>query len=238
MYIPTLTHIDQGYRFESVLPPEVKFEDGQKETLVTEKLEDSKIIVEAGCKATLIAVLTEGTQPSTDPLLASKAADIQIEFGGRGAELVMLVFIVGREKDRFHFKTTSRHGVQGTKASYFVKGTMFEQSSADYHGNLIIEKGADETDVYLAHHTLLLGPAAKANTFPGLEIEADEVKAGHAATVGRVDEEVLFYLQARGFEKQEAEQLLVRGFFEDLLMKIANESLRDDLREKILARLP
>ena len=70
-----------------------------------------------------------------------------------------------------------------------------------------------------------------------MEIEADDVKAGHAATIGKVDNDMLFYLQSRGIDKKEAEQLLIAGFFEEQLRMIPDINLQDYLRETLLQRM-
>lgn len=165
-------------------------------------------------------------------------AKVTFELAGRGSEVLFLGFIVGNGQDKFVFETFSNHFVPNTKAHYYIKGAMFDHSQVDYKGNILITKPAQMTDTYLAHHTLLLSDYSRARTIPGLEIEADDVKAGHAATVGKVDEEFMFYLKSRGLDAAIAEKILIQGFFEDQLKMIPDEELQQLLRSEILSLLP
>jgi Fe-S cluster assembly protein SufD len=212
-----------------LLPAHIEFKTGKAELLMVEKFQNSDIIIGKDTHVTVVAFLTEGWE---------QLAKIKLHFEGQGAELLFLVFIIGKGKNSFIFETDSLHTVPNTKAKYLVKCAMFDQSFADYKGNLIIAKSAPETEVYLAHHTLLLSPEAHTKTIPALEIEADEVKAGHAATLGKVDEDLMFYLMSRGFSAKEAERMLVDAFFNDQLALIEDEDLREILLQNILKQLP
>ncbi len=162
----------------------------------------------------------------------------KFELRGGGAELTFLGFIIGKQSSSFSFETVSHHSVPETKAHYHIRAALFDEASIDYKGNLVIDKPAQLADTYLAHHTLLLSDKARARTTPSLEIEADDVKAGHAATIGKVDKELLYYLQTRGIPEQTAEQLLIGAFLEDQLQMIPDEKIRDELRERIISSLP
>lgn len=197
--------------------------------ILVEHLENTHILLEEGAKLTFIYCGFEGFQD---------LKKITFEFGGRESELHFLGFIIGTKDQTFPFETVSLHKVPQTKAHYNVRATMFDHSKVDYKGNIIIKKSAPLTDAYLAHHTLLLSDFARARTIPALEIEADDVKAGHAATIGKVDEEVMFYLQSRGLPKTEAELLQISGFFEQQLQQVPDEELACSLRELIKSHLP
>jgi Fe-S cluster assembly protein SufD len=98
-------------------------------------------------------------------------------------------------------------------------------------GKIIIAKKAFQTNSYLNNKTLVIGEGTKNVTRPILEIEADDVKASHGATTGRVRVDDVYYLTSRGLTKKEAEEIIVEGFFESLVAKIEDE----DVREKVLA---
>ncbi|HLG25357.1 MAG TPA: SufD family Fe-S cluster assembly protein, partial [Candidatus Gracilibacteria bacterium] len=138
----------------------------------------------------------------------------------------------------FNFETVSNHLKPRTKAHYYLRSAMFGVSSVDYKGTLIIEKPAQLADTYLAHHTLLLSENSRARSVPALEIEADDVKAGHAATIGKVDRELLFYLKSRGIPEDMATEMLIQGFFEGQLAMIPDEKTQEMAREGIMASLP
>lgn len=204
----------------SSLSEELTIPKETEQTLVVETIDNTIIRLEEGSKLTLIFVGTEGWEG---------LRKITFKFIGRESELKFLGFIIGDEKNAFSFETISQHLVPQTKAHYLVRGVMFDHSLVDYKGNIIIEKNAQLTDTYLAHHTLLMSDFARARSIPALEIEADDVKAGHAATIGKVDEEIMFYLKSRGLESKEAYQILIEGFLEEGL-KMVDEKVQTTLR--------
>lgn len=98
------------------------------------------------------------------------------------------------------------------KSRVQVKAVLMDQSQLDIEALLVINKGAYLTDTYLKIDCLVVGDHSKARAVPGLEILEDEVKAGHGATVGRIDPEQIHYLMTRGLEKQQAEKLVIEAF--------------------------
>jgi Fe-S cluster assembly protein SufD len=101
-----------------------------------------------------------------------------------------------------------------------------------------VEKEAQKTNAYQENRNLLLSPRSHADSIPGLEIEANDVRCTHGATIGQVDREQLFYLMARGLSRSEAERLIVRGFFADVLDRIDLEPVREALGAALEARIP
>src|SRR5260370_11720069 len=96
---------------------------------------------------------------------------------------------------------------------------------------------AQQTGSFLSDHTLLLSDKGRAESIPSLEIGANEVSASHGATTGKIDEEQLFYLMVRGIAREEAERIIVQGFFEPVLQRIPLENLRARLRPSIVRRM-
>ena len=98
--------------------------------------------------------------------------------------------------------------------------------------------GAQKTDGYQANRNLTLSPQARADSIPGLEILADDVRCTHGATVGKIDPDHLFYLQSRGIPRKVAERLIVEGFFDPIMQRIPFEGVRERfqtaIREKML----
>ena len=107
--------------------------------------------------------------------------------------------------------------------------------SADsvFRGLIRVDKDAQLTDAYQTNRNLILSEQAKARTLPNLEIEADDVRCSHGATVGQVDAAQLFYLMSRGLSRMQAERLLVFGFFDEVLRRIPVEGVRKRIRETI-----
>jgi len=166
-----------------------------------------------------------------------KTQRLTFEFKEENATLHFLAIMIGKNKEKFPMETVSIHKNRNTKAYYTLRSALFDEAEVDYLGNLKIEKNAHSTDCYLAHHTLMLSKDAKTNTVPCLEIETDDVKAGHAATIGNIDEDLAFYLESRGLDKKSAKTLLIRNFLESELKNIPDEEAQKSLVEKIDAAL-
>ncbi len=197
--------------------------------ILVDELKNCTVRMEDGTRLIFIYVGNQGWED---------LMKIKFELSGKDAELLFLGMIIGTAHEKFPFETISQHLVPRTKAHYFLRAAMFDHSFVDYKGNIIIEKKAQLADSYLAHNTLLLSEHARAKSVPALEIEADDVKAGHAATIGKVDEEVMFYLKSRGINEKEAELMLIEGFFEPELAMIEDQNLREKLRIHLEKLLP
>jgi Fe-S cluster assembly protein SufD len=100
-----------------------------------------------------------------------------------------------------------------------------------------VEKDAQKTDAYQKNNSLLLSEDARADSIPGLEIEANDVRCTHGATAGAVDEDMVFYLRSRGIKRDEAVRLIVEGFFANVYDRIALEPVRETLRQAVAAKL-
>jgi Fe-S cluster assembly protein SufD len=101
-----------------------------------------------------------------------------------------------------------------------------------------VAEGAQKTDAYQQNRNLVLSERAHADSIPGLEIKANDVRCTHGATIGRVDPDALFYLMARGLERPVAERLIVQGFFADVLERIDSPAVRESLTAAVNAKLP
>ncbi|MBU0668052.1 SufD family Fe-S cluster assembly protein [Patescibacteria group bacterium] len=200
---------------------------GERKTLLLDSLADTHFMVEEGARLQVIYIGAEGEK-----------ARATFELTGAGAELDFLGMIVGTGSAQFELSTVGRHMAPNTKARFLLQSALFDKSCVDFFGNLIVEPAAQLTDTDLRHRTLLLSDGARAKSVPSLEILADDVKAGHASTIGRVDDELLFYFQSRGVDAQVATQLIVMGFFESQLSMISDEQMRCDVRKKIVQSLP
>jgi Fe-S cluster assembly protein SufD len=106
------------------------------------------------------------------------------------------------------------------------KGALRDRARMIYQGLIRVHKNAQRSDAYQANRNLILSDKARADSIPSLEIEANDVRCTHGATVGQVDEEQLFYLMARGLNKHDAERLIISGFFEPVLERIPSPTLR------------
>jgi Fe-S cluster assembly protein SufD len=108
-----------------------------------------------------------------------------------------------------------------------------DKARSVYQGLIQVAVGAQKTDAYQANRNLLLSDQARADSIPGLEILANDVRCTHGATLGRIDAEHLYYLMARGLPPVEAQRLIVEAFFEPVIERIPLESVRERLRGEI-----
>lgn len=129
---------------------------------------------------------------------------------------------VGHNQDKLATTITIRHKKPNLKSLTIIKAVVFDKSVFDITGNLIIDKGAKFTDAYLKLDALIMSREAMARVIPSLEITENDVKGGHGATVGQVNQDQLFYLRSRGLNLKSAENLLVEGFLSDIMSKINN----------------
>lgn len=117
------------------------------------------------------------------------------------------------------------------------KGSRDTESHTAWVGDIIIRAGAEGTDTYETNRNLVLTEGARADAVPNLEIETGQIKAGHAATVGRFEDDHLFYLQARGIPEKEARRLIVHGFFSEAINFIPEPTIRESLEARIAGEL-
>ncbi|SRR5258708_2339931 len=133
-----------------------------------------------------------------------------------GARLIIVGIFFATGANSVIFNTKIAHRASHTKSLTAIRGVFLNNSSFNNDGLINIQKGAKNADGYFSSKILLFNDA-KGRSVPSLEIDENEVKAGHASTVGRPNEEQLFYLKSRGLSEKEAEKLIITGFFQPLL---------------------
>jgi Fe-S cluster assembly protein SufD len=152
--------------------------------------------------------------------------DLEMHLDGEGSEAKFSGCYFGNGTQHFDFHTFQNHNVGHSVSDLLFKGALRDRARMVYQGLIKVHKDAQRSDAYQANRNLLLSPKARADSIPSLEIEANDVRCTHGATVGQVDEEQLFYLRSRGLPRPEAEQLIIQGFFAPVLERIPAESLR------------
>lgn len=152
---------------------------------------------------------------------------------GEGSDVHMYSLAVGRKDQEFDQRTLQIHEAAHATSDLLYKNALREKSRTIFSGLIKVEKDAQQTDAYQTNRNLLLSNEAEANSLPGLEIEANDVKCSHGATTAQIDPAELFYLYSRGIDKPTAYELLVFGFFEEVLTKIEHEELRESIRERV-----
>jgi len=133
--------------------------------------------------------------------------------------------------------TQQNHMAANTSSDLLFKGALKQSSRSVWQGMIYVAPGAQKTDGYQANRNLVLSKKARADSIPGLEIMADDVRCTHGATVGKIDPEELFYLLSRGIAKADAEQLIVEGFFEPIMQRIPFQGVQDRLRRAIARKM-
>jgi Fe-S cluster assembly protein SufD len=134
--------------------------------------------------------------------------------------------------------TTQEHDAPHATSDLFFKGVLSGSARSVWRGVIRVAKDAQKTDAYQENRNLVLSPKAHADSIPGLEIKANDVRCTHGATIGRVDPEALYYLMSRGLDRPAAERLIVEGFFVDAFERIRSPELREQVQQALLAKLP
>ena len=150
-----------------------------------------------------------------------------------GAFSEMLSLTVADAAQEFDQRTLQIHQAPNTKSDLLYKNALRDQAKTIFSGLIVVDPDAQKTDAYQSNRNLMLSEEAEANSLPGLEIQANDVRCTHGATSSRIDPEQEFYLQSRGIGKAMADELLTFGFFEEVLNRLANEELHAALRELI-----
>ena len=155
-----------------------------------------------------------------------RKGDYEMHLEGEGAEAKLSGCYFGSETQHFDFHTFQNHKVGHSVSDLLFKGALRGRARTIYQGLIKIHPDAQRSDAYQANRNLILSDKARADSIPSLEIEANDVRCTHGATVGQVDEDQLFYLMARGLTRHEAELLVIGGFFAPVLDRIPADSLR------------
>ena len=149
--------------------------------------------------------------------LLEKDKRLEVVLAGEGAEVEIVGLVIGKGSDERSLETYITHSAPNTKSNVNVRAVLRGKAKFDFRGNVKIEKGAKGVDAYLRSDALLFDDAKMGDDTPALEILEPDVKAGHAATIGKVDEQMLFYLMTRGLSRSQAEKLLIGGFIKPVL---------------------
>ena len=143
----------------------------------------------------------------------------------------------GSRQQQFDLVAKSIHNAPHTVSDIFTKGVLTGSSKCLYRGLVRIESNAFGSNGYQKEDTLLLSEDAAADSIPNLEIENNDVRCTHGASIGRIDREKLFYMKSRGLNEEQATREYVKGFFEPLIQKIQIQKLRDNMHDMIVERM-
>ena len=150
-----------------------------------------------------------------------------------GAHSEMLALTVAHGTQEFDQRTLQIHQAPNTSSNLLYKNALLDQAKTIFSGLIVVDPDAQKTDAYQSNRNLMLSEEAEANSLPGLEIQANDVRCTHGATSARIDREQEFYLESRGIRAAQAQELLVFGFFEEVLGQIEHVQLHNILTEII-----
>ncbi len=211
-----------------------------------------------GDGADLTLTKIEHVGPLTD-IMTHEAAEtgrdgrytsIAVHFGGKhirheavlnlrqpGAEASLLGMHLVRDRQRYDFYTQQNHQAASCRSNLLFKGAVQDRARASYQGVINVARQAQQTDAYQTNRTLVLSPAARADSSPQLEIEANDVRCSHGSTVSNVDDAQVFYLQSRGLSVDRARRLIVSGFMAEIADRIPLATARDYVYNYVLERV-
>lgn len=162
---------------------------------------------------------------------------MESQLAGPGSTMRLSGGYVLRGSQHVDLDTTQEHDAPHAVSDLMFKGVLTDEARSVWRGVIRVAEGAQKTDSYQENRNLVLSPRAHADSIPGLEIKANDVRCTHGATIGRVDDEQLYYLMSRGLPRLEAERLVVHGFLGELAERIPDETIREPLLAALVGRL-
>ena len=156
--------------------------------------------------------------------------------GSGGSTRQVALYFAGGEQ-MHDFRTIQDHAAPHTTSDLLYKAGLKDRSRIVWKGMIRVEKDAQKTDAYQKDDNLILSDHARADSIPGLEIEANDVRCTHGATAGRVDDDMIFYAQSRGVARETAIRLIVEGFFANVYDRITIEPVREALRQAVADKM-
>jgi Fe-S cluster assembly protein SufD len=161
---------------------------------------------------------------------------METDINGAGASARVTGAYAAHGRQHIDYDTTQEHAAPHTTSDLAFRGILRDRATAVWSGMIKVDPGAQRTDAFQESRNLLLTDGAHADAIPGLEIEANDVRCTHAATVARLDEDQLFYLQSRGLDRAEAQHLLVGGFLEVIAGRLEGSPFLHDTVQAALQR--
>lgn len=152
---------------------------------------------------------------------------------GSGGRSDMLSLTLSTGKQEFDQRTFQEHAAPHTTSDLLYKNALCDDSRTIFSGMIEVDPVAQQTDAYQSNRNLLLSDTAETNSLPGLEINANDVRCTHGSTSGQLDESEMFYLLSRGIPKTEARRLFILGFFQEVLLRLKDERIEQELLELI-----
>lgn len=162
-----------------------------------------------------------------------KEIDYNIQLKGIGSSLQLLMLLLGKKEDHVKIRINVDHQSRETRSKVIVKGIINDKGSVDFEGMVRIEPGSKGSNAWLAANLLLLSDNAKGRAVPALEILENDVKAGHATTIGKVSDTELFYLMSRGLSKTNARNLIIQGYLNSFVQTFPDGDIKNKIQKEL-----
>ncbi len=162
---------------------------------------------------------------------------METKLAGPGSEARVTGGYAGGPGQHLDYDTTQEHAAPNTNSDLAFRGVLAGGSTAVWRGMIKVDPGAQQTDAFQESRNLLLSTDAHADAIPGLEILADDVRCTHAAAIAQIDRDQLFYLTSRGLGPAEAKSLIIEGFLESLVERLAEGPVREEISAALERRL-
>jgi Fe-S cluster assembly protein SufD len=162
---------------------------------------------------------------------------VDASLAGPGATALMSGVFFGDGRQHLDYDTQQNHIAPHTTSDLLYKGALKDRARSVWQGMIKVFPGAQKTDGYQANRNLILAKTARADSIPGLEIEADDVRCTHGATVSQLNPDEVFYARSRGLPPEQARRLIVQGFFAPVIERIPLESVRQRLTDEIAKKI-
>ena len=160
----------------------------------------------------------------------SRDIDVSVDLTGPGAEPSLRAHYLCKADEKVNFRILVHHRAPGCRSTQLVNGIAGGNSSVTFHGTIVVAPDAQKTEAFQENHNILFSDSAKVETRPQLEIYADDVKCSHGATVGRLNEDELFYMRSRGIPRKEAESLQMISFLTPVIPEGRREEIENAIR--------
>jgi Fe-S cluster assembly protein SufD len=183
-----------------------------------------KLMLQRDASANWITALLGGSQIMYN---------LETKLNAPNSNVKMYGFFYGNEEEHFHINTYQNHQTDHATSDLLYKGVLQDKSSSVYRGSIVVAPNAQRTDAYQANRNLLLSDDAHVNSIPMLEIEANDVRCTHGATVGQIDRDQIFYLQSRGLNRSQAEKIIMDGFIDEVVVHIPSDTVQTRIHEEI-----
>lgn len=192
------------------------------DTILVNNNKNTKLRVEKNQQKQFVMLITE---PGN--------INLEINLAGENAQAEILGIVFGHIDGEINLSTVQHHTAPNTVSNLLVKSVLTNASRLSFSGLIRIEKSAQKSNAYQRNDNILLSNQAQVNSKPYLEILANDVLCTHGATMGQIDKEQKFYLESRGLNAKEAEELIVNGFLHSLLDKISDRAIVEIVNKKL-----